>query len=139
MKFKKLGNFYILNIFRNEKIKTAIEKFCQKENIKSGFFVGLGAIKNANLAFYNINQKKYYSRKFKKVFELTNIVGNISFFKNNMIIHSHITLADNKFKVIGGHLIDAEVSGVCEICFWPSRVKIRRKYDPVTGLNILKF
>ena len=137
--FKKFDKFYILKIPRGKEINKSIEDFCKKETKKGGFFVGIGAVKGAILAHYSVANKKYTKIKIQKPLELTNLTGNVCFSGKEIIVHSHATFADNKLKTISGHLVEAEVSGACEIIFFPFSKKIRKTYDKITGLKLMDF
>jgi hypothetical protein len=139
MDFKKFTNFYILKISRGEEIQKSIEKFCQKKASNGGFFIGLGAIESVTLAHYNVKNKKYSQREIKKPLELTNLIGNVCFSEGKMLIHSHATLADKNLKTTAGHLVQAQVSGACEIIFFPFSQKIKKIYNKETGLKLMDF
>ncbi len=138
LSFKKFPNFYILKIPLGKEINKFIEKFCQKEAQNGGFFIGLGAVKEAILAYYNVDKKKYIQKKFKKPLEIANITGNVCYFKKEVFVHSHATFADKNFKTIAGHLVEAKVVGACEIIFFPFPKKIKKVYNRKTGLKLME-
>ena len=77
-------------------------------------------------------------KKFKADnFEITSLTGNISQMKGQPYLHCHITLADSKYQVFGGHLEAATVSATFEGWIRTSQTKIERATDPQTGLNLL--
>ncbi len=137
--FKKFPIFYILKISRGEKVNEEIAKFCQGQIKSGGFFVGIGAVKNATLAHYSVADKKYSEKKIQKPLELVNLTGNVCFSGQDMIVHSHATLSDNNLKTLAGHLVEAEVAGACEVIFFPFSQKIKKVYDKVTGLKLMNF
>jgi predicted DNA-binding protein with PD1-like motif len=137
--FKKFKNFYLLKILKGQKINQTINAFCTKEAKNGGFFIGLGAVDEVILAHYNIVRKKYSQKKIKKPLELVNLVGNVCFFKKEIVVHSHATLADKELNTISGHLVEARVSGACEIIFFPFNQKIKKIYDRATGLKLVYF
>lgn len=137
--FKKFKNFYILKIPRGKEIQKSIEEFSKKQAKNGGFFVGIGALESAKLAHYNVSNKKYSSKNFKKPLELTNLTGNVCFSEGKIIVHSHATLADRNLKTISGHLVEAQVSGACEIIFFPFSQKIEKAYDKITGLKLMNL
>jgi len=137
--FKKLNNFYILNLSPSDKVNEEIKKFCKKEAKKGGVFVGVGAVKWATLAHYSVADKKYSEKKFKKPLELTNLTGNVCFSGKEIVVHSHATFADKDLKVIAGHLVEAEISGAGEITFFPFDQKIKKAYNEATGLKLIDF
>lgn len=139
MKSKKFTNFYILKISRGEEIQKAIEEFSKSHAKNGGFFIGLGAVAGVTLAHYSVKNKKYSQKIIKRPLELTNLAGNVCFSKGKIIVHSHAIFADKNLKVIAGHLVKAKVSGACEIIFFPFSQKIKKVYDKITGLKLMKF
>lgn len=139
MKSKKFPTFYLLKISRGEEIQKSIEKFSKNQAENGGFFIGIGATEGATLAHYNVQNKKYSQKEIKKPLELTSLAGNVCFSEGKIIVHSHATFADKNLKTISGHLVRAEVSGACEILFFPFAKKIKKKYDNITGLKLMDF
>ena len=96
MKFKKSGNTFIISIGRGEKIIETLKEFCTSQKIKCGYFSGLGALDEAELAHYTVESRKYTSKLFKKPLEIISLNGNITNMGNKPYLHCHISLSDNK-------------------------------------------
>jgi len=137
MKFKKIDNTYIIRINRGEKIIESIKDFCVKNNIECGYFFGLGALDEVELAHYIVDNKKYTSKIFKQPLEITNLTGNIATMDNEIYLHCHITLGDEKMKAISGHLKEGTISATCEIILVKLDLEVNRKHDDVIGLNLM--
>jgi uncharacterized protein len=139
MVYKKLSdNRFVIRIKRKEEIIGELKKFCLKEKIEGGFFYGLGAVDSAELAHYDVATKKYTSKKFSIPMEMTNITGSIGICDAELVIHAHATFSDKQMVVIGGHLVEAIVSGTAEINFIKTS-KLIKFLDSETGLKIFKF
>lgn len=140
MKYIKISpNEYCICLQRGEEIMHSITNFCNKHKIWSGYFHGIGATNNLTIGIYNEENKNYVSTNLLDSFEITNLLGNISYFKNKPFIHSHINVCDSSLKVKGGHLQSAIVSVTCEIFLTKSNKKLIRQFDKQTGINILNF
>jgi predicted DNA-binding protein with PD1-like motif len=124
---------YILSIAPNEEIIETVTKFVKEQKIKSGYILGLGAVKSARLGHYSVPKKKYTERKIKKPLEMTNLTGIISSDK----IHVHATFASQMFKGYAGHLVRAVVSAACELIVVETMEEIGRKYSKEIGLDLL--
>lgn len=139
MNFKKINsNIFLIRLDRGEKIIQSLQSFCQKNKIQGGFFYGIGAVDNAEIAHYDVATKKYSSKKINQALEMTAILGNVGFFEKEIIIHAHVNFADKQMKVIGGHLVEAEISGTGEI-FFVKLSKLTKKYNQETGLKLFEF
>jgi len=137
MNFTKLTQkgIYILSIAPQEEIVQSIEKFVKKKQIRSGFILGLGAVKSVKLGHYSVKTKKYTEKKLKKPLEMTNITGIITVNK----VHLHATFANQMFKSYAGHLVGATVSAACEIVLIATKEPIEREFNQNIGLELLKL
>ena len=139
MQYKKVSGGYLVRIERGEEVMASLKVFIKKYKIKSGFLVGLGACEDLELGYFDAVKSIYKNKEFKGEYEVTNLTGNISYFEKEPIVHAHITLSDEKFRAIAGHLWSAIVSGTVEIYITVFQAAIKREHDPLTGLNLLKL
>jgi predicted DNA-binding protein with PD1-like motif len=139
MQYRKVTGGYLLRIERGEEVMASLLKFTKKYKIKSGFMVGLGACEKLELGYFDAVKGIYKNKKFPGEFEVTNLTGNIAYLGREPIVHVHITLSDDKFNAIAGHLWSAIVSGTVEIYIMAFGSVIKRAKDPETGLNLLKL
>lgn len=140
MNFKKLKkDIFILKIDKGEKILETIKNLCKFKKIYSGYFTGLGAVNQINVALFKVSNKEYIKKELYGEYEITNITGNITQMNNEIYLHTHITFSDTNFNAYGGHLIEATVSGTCEIIIHRFNNKIKRKFDNDVGLNLLNI
>ncbi len=139
MEYQKINDqTYLIRIKRHQKILASLKDFCQKEKIEGGFFYGIGAVDQVELAHYDVATKKYSSKKFSQPLELTNITGDVGVYNQDLIIHAHATLADKNMLPLAGHLVEAEVSGTAEIYF--SRTpRLEKLLDSETGLKLFRL
>lgn len=135
----KDGDKFIIRLEKGEEIIESLIQFCTKNEIDSAYFHGLGAVENATISFYKLNQKEYVHREFNEPMEISNLLGNISKLDNKLIIHAHIVLAREDFSTVSGHLGRAVTSATCEIILTKLNAKLSRKFDEKIGLNLLDF
>ena len=107
-----------------------------KNNIKCGYFFGIGALNEVELAHYTVENKKYTSKVFKQPLEITNLTGNIATMDNKVYLHCHTTLSDEGMRAIAGHLVEGIIAATCEIVLVKLDMGINRKYDELIGLNL---
>ena len=136
MRFKKIENTYFIKLERGEKIIESIKDFCTKNNIKCGYFFGIGALGEVELAHYVVETKKYSSKAFKQPLEIANLTGNIAAMDNKVYLHCHATLSDEEMIAIAGHLVEGIVAATCEIVLVKMDMETNRKYDELIGLNL---
>lgn len=139
MKHKKIRDTYFVRLERGEHIIQSLKSFCTKNKIKCGYFFGIGALDEAEVAHYIVENKKYTSKMLKQPLEITNMSGNITTMGKEVYLHCHITLSDESMMAIAGHLKEGRISATCEIVLVKLNAAIRRKYDDFTGLNLLEL
>lgn len=139
MRYRKVTGGYLLRIERGEEVMASLLKFIKKYKIKSGFMVGLGACEKLELGYFDAVKGIYKNKKFPGEYEVTNLTGNIAYMEREPIAHVHITLSDDKFRAIAGHLWSAIVSGTAEIYIMTFKAAIKRAKDLQTGLNLLNL
>ena len=128
---------FVLVLKKDEELFDGIIHCAASAKLTGASFVGIGALKNPTLAYYNLRHKKYYDKKITGIYELTSLSGNISMLNNKLNIHAHVVLGSATYNSFSGHLKRAKVGGTVEITIIPLNIPIIRKFDPVTGLNLL--
>ncbi len=114
-----------------------IKRVCEEKEIKTGWFIVIGALKNITYGFYNQSSKQYMKSSFDKECEITSCTGNVSFLDNKIFVHAHINFADEKGAVKGGHLFKGEIFAA-EIIILDYEQKLIRKFDRETNLKLWK-
>ena len=137
MKHKKKGNIFAVSLDIGDNIIESLRIFCLNNKIKCGFFNGIGAVDEAELAHYSVKTKKYTSKKYKKALEIVSLNGNISSMNKAPYIHCHACFSDEKMIAIAGHLKEARVSAACEVIIVSVDLRLERKHDKIIGLNML--
>ncbi len=79
---------YVLNIERGEEFLSSLRAFLEKEKINAGYFTGLGAAGELELAYYNLSTKKFERHTIKEDVEILSLVGNVAMLKDETIIHT---------------------------------------------------
>ena len=143
-KYKKVraGNLdrYVVSIDNHMCIMEALREFCADCGIVSGVVSGIGAIRLATFRFLNPETKAYVDKEFDEQMEITNLIGNISELDGKLYLHVHVTAALSDCTCVGGHLLDAEVNGACELLVESfGSTHLPRVFDKETGLNLYDF
>ncbi|HLC61003.1 MAG TPA: PPC domain-containing DNA-binding protein [Candidatus Nanoarchaeia archaeon] len=137
MNFKKINDTFIVRLDSGERVLETLKGFCTKNNIKCGYFFGIGSLDEVELAHYIVRNKKYTFNKYRQPLEIVNLSGNITTMNDGVYLHCHITLGDVEMEVIAGHLKEGIVGATAEIVVIKLDGEINRKYDEKTGLNLM--
>ena len=139
MEYRKFENKIIARIDKGEEILEKIKEIALKENIKLASINALGATNDFTVGVYKVDEKKYYSNKFKGNFEIVSLTGTINTMNGEFYTHIHMSAGNDKGEVFGGHLNKAVVSATCEMVIDIIDGKVDRYFDKEIGLNLLKF
>jgi len=138
MKYKKVDeNTMVMSLAPGDEIIEKINLVLEQENIKNAFFWGIGALNMAELAHYSVHNKKYSSKVFEEPLELANMTGNAFLFEGKPLVHAHVTLANDRFETIAGHLVKGVISAACEILLSKLNSTLQKKHSSQIGLNLL--
>jgi hypothetical protein len=138
MKGTKTADGFLVRCEIGDEVVSALTRFAAEMGIHSGTIMGIGALKDPELGFYDIHTRTYIRRKFEGDYELVGLSGNFALLDENIILHCHAAFSDTEFRVIGGHLFSAGVAVTGEFYIRPGGTEIKRAPDPVTGLNLIK-
>ena len=136
---KRMGNTVAVRLDVGEEISEQLKKVCKEHGIKAGSVTGIGAIKDAVLGVYDIELKKYNENHFDSFMEICNLSGNVSEMNGETYLHLHATLAGEKGRVFGGHMINAVIGATAEIFITVLDGEIGRKHIGELGINILEW
>ena len=139
MEIKQFGKTYVIRIQRGEEVVAALEKACKDHNIRLGVVSGIGAVGEATIGLYDVENQEYHSESFCGDMEIVNLAGNVSTMNGEVYLHLHISLSDSSHKLFGGHLNRAVVSATCEAFIQTIDGEVDRFKDDETGLNLLKL
>ena len=128
---------FILVVKRGDDLIESITNCANAANITSASLSGLGALEEPTLGYFNLSTKKYQFKTFPGIYELTSLNGNVGFANGQRFAHIHVTIGDDNYHIIGGHLNEAKVGATAEITFIPLPAAFTRKADKNTGMKLI--
>lgn len=139
MEYRKFENHLVVRIDRGEEILTALKKVAQREQILLASVQGLGAINDFTVGVFYAKEKEYKSNRFQGNFEIVSLTGTVNTMDGKYYSHLHMSAANEKGEVYGGHLNEAIVSATCELVISFIHGTVDRKYSEEIGLNLYHF
>ncbi|OOM80831.1 PPC domain-containing DNA-binding protein [Clostridium sp. BL-8] len=140
MKFRKINSDYVIKMDKGDDLVKEITKLCKSENVRGGYFTGIGAISSVKLGWFNPKEKVYETKDIEEYLEITSLVGNVGRLSNgDVLVHNHITLSDKNFNIVGGHLFEGKISLAAEIFLRDLGEELEKSQDPEFSLNFLKL
>jgi len=137
MDYQKLeaSTEYVARLEHGRDWRGQIEAFADEVGIDAAFFVGLGAVRDATLYFYDQDDQAYGAVEFDEPLEVASAVGNVSWLDGERFAHTHATLSREDGSTVAGHL-DAATTFAGELYVRAFDTRLERDHDPVTDLDL---
>jgi len=141
MQVRNVETGFMIKLARGERVMETLGAFCEKYSIKSAVFSAIGAVKNTEIGYYNLEKREYFFKKIADEREVASMTGNVAMVDEKPLIHAHAVLSamDETLSCIGAHIKEAEVAVTLEIFLTPFALPMTRAYDEETGLKLLQL
>ena len=142
MDYRRLGSTIYIRMDRGDEIISTLLDICQRENIQSATYNGIGGCSAASIQTFDPASGTFHTEEKSGMLELVSMMGNVVEEEGRLYHHTHALffyVEDGKHKVLGGHLKETVVLYTAEIELRPVDGLIGRKRDPETGTGFWNF
>jgi hypothetical protein len=140
MEYRRFERTLVVRLDPKEEILLSLIELCRKENIKLASVTGLGAVDEVYLGVFDTEEKKYYSKEFKGLYEIASLMGSISEKDGDPYLHLHMVIGNPiSGECHSGHLSRGVVSATAEIIITEIDGAVGRIENEEIGLNLFKF
>lgn len=119
---------YVLVFSPGDEVRSGLNEFAQKYNVKSAHYTAIGDVFSAKLGFFDYDHKM-----FKVILldtsEVTSFIGNIAIFNGKPAAHTHVSVAAKDGSVKGGHLLELYVGPTLEVFITVEPTALYKKLD----------
>ncbi len=105
----RVKEVHVFRVPENEELMEYIGNFAEKNEVKCGSVSIIGALKEAEIGYYDEKAGEYRRKKIGEQCELLSAMGNISQHGEKPFLHIHVVLGKPDFSLTGGHLIRGRV------------------------------
>jgi len=126
---------FVARLAHGEDWRAQVEAFAADEGLSSAFFVGLGAVQDADVLFYDQDAGEYGTVAFDEPLEVAACVGNVSTLDGEPFAHTHAVLSREDGSTVAGHLNRATVFAG-ELYVRTFDVPLERAHDETTDLDL---
>lgn len=131
-----LERILLLRVKHGSDLVQFITELAEKKGITVAAFTAIGALKRANLGFYDQESHEYREITIDSPREIASCIGNISIKDGKPFVHAHAVLADEEGNTKAGHLAGGIVFAAEVHLRELKGPKLERKYDDVTNLSL---
>jgi predicted DNA-binding protein with PD1-like motif len=89
--------------------RAEIETLADEREVDAGWFAAMGAVRAAEVWFYDQREKEYRAVEFDEPLEVAACVGNVSLLDGERFAHTHAVLSRENGQALAGHLDSARV------------------------------
>lgn len=126
---------FVVRLSQGRDWRAQIEALAESEGIAAGWFVGLGAVRDAELWYYDQTKGAYQPFAVDEPMEVASCVGNLSLLDGEVFAHTHAVLSDPDGRSVAGHLDRAEVFAG-EVFVHAFETPLERTHDAATDLDL---
>ena len=121
---------------QNSDLIQFLEAFAEQKQIDTATFTAIGALKYAELGFFDQEKQEYQKIVLDSPHEIASCIGNISLKDEKPFVHAHATLSDRHGNTKSGHLLKGIVfAAEIHLCKLIGQ-KLERQYDENTNLSL---
>ncbi len=132
----KQGRCILARLDHGADIVKQISDLLDKEKIEAAVFYALGALAEAEIAYYDQTSHEYRKISINEPVELVSCTGNVSLRDGRPFLHAHAVLAFSDGKTIGGHLTSGRVFAAEAFIQELLGDPLVREHDSTTGLYL---
>ena len=117
----------------------SLKDLVKKLGVNTGVINFIGALRGATLLYYIQDEKRFHKTTLEGPLEIASGMGNIATLEGDHVVHCHVVLADKDGSCYGGHLAEGSRVFAAEVHIRELSPRLQRKYDDLTGLNLLQI
>jgi len=121
-----------------DEVIATLQRFASEHVTTSAFFHGLGAFREATVAWWNPESLQYEDIAVDEQVEVLSIHGNLTRVRDGFKVHAHTVLGKRGGSTIGGHVKRGIVHPTLELYLAITDAAIYRERDEATGLDLIR-
>jgi len=129
------GREFVARLEHGADWRAQIEGLAADEDVEAAWFVGMGAVQDAELWYYDQEDHEYEPVTFDEPLEVACCVGNVAWLDGERFAHTHAVLSRRSGQSLSGHLNAATVFAG-EVYLRELGTTLERERDEVTDLDL---
>jgi uncharacterized protein len=131
---------FVLVLETNDELAQILTEFASEQQLAAASFKALGALSSVRLGWLNWATKQYEpSVSLDEQVELLSLIGDVALKDGEPQVHAHAVVGKRDGTAHGGHLLQAYIRPTCEVVLTESPAHLRKEFDPVAGIALIKL
>lgn len=105
---------YVIILSKGDEAVSGLTEFAQKYNVKSAHYQAIGDALSLEVGWFDYDRKQFLVLPIELA-EITSFTGDIAWYHNKPVAHTHVTASIKDGSVKGGHLLQLIVGPTLEI------------------------
>ncbi len=139
MDYRRFADTLLVRMDPGEEITAQLRAVCEKEDVKLAAVEALGAVNDFTVGLFDTGTKEFRANRFQGPHEIVSLTGTVTTKDGAFYQHLHMSAANDRGEVFGGHLTAAVISATCEMVVRVLDGQVERAFDPEIGLNLFRF
>ncbi len=114
-----------------------LERFARRHGVAGAHFTGIGAFRDAVVAFFEWDAKAYRDIPVREQVEVLSLAGDVAESAEGVKVHAHAVLGRSDGTAVGGHLRAGHVRPTLEVVLEETPAHLVRVHDPESGLALI--
>lgn len=130
---------FVVVLESGDEAMAALTAFVRSEKIGAAQLSGIGALSEADLSYFDWQQKSYKPIPVREQVEVASLSGDVAISpEGTPALHIHAVLGRRDGTALAGHLARAQVRPTLEILLTEQPGWLRRQHDPESGLALIR-
>jgi len=122
-----------------DEVAHGLAAFAQQHHLSASHFTAIGGFQDVTLGYFAWDKKDYQKIPIHEQVEVLSLIGDIALDRGIPKVHAHVIVGKSDGTAHGGHLLEAHVRPTLEVIVVESKGVMRKSYDPLSKLDLIKF
>ena len=137
MMWRKNGEVLWCRLELGEEVISGLGEFLEAAGVKSGTLIAIGALKDTQLGYLDVEKGEYLRQTWAEEMELIQFTGNVTTVDGKPFVHAHAVISGADFIARSGHFFTGTVAATFECQLFAGELELGRSFDKATGLKLI--
>ena len=132
---------YALIFDKGDEVIGTLTSFAKENKLAASHLTAIGAFSSLVLGYFDRERKDYKKIPLNEQVEVLSLVGDIAIKDQDgsPLVHAHVVVGKSDGTAWGGHILEATVWPTLEVLLVEAPRHLHRRFDPETGLALIKL